>query len=116
MSTASVGSERRQFGRRWTNILGWITVEGRPRLACHVKNFSEGGALLLVDRAVTLPFTFLLHIEAIDFKIGCEVRHRSEGHVGVRFISADLVSEVGPIWTIDELMSKAAAAPARNTG
>lgn len=109
MSAASGQSERRQFGRRWSHILGWIAIEGRPRTACHVKNFSEGGALLMVPDSIALPFTFLLHIDAIDFKIGCEVRHRGEGHVGVRFISADLVSEVGPIWTIDELMAKAGA-------
>lgn len=100
-------ADRRQFGRRWSDIHGWIIVEGRPRHSCLVRNFSEAGALLMVAGAATLPFTFVLEIEAIQFRIGCEARHRHEGSVGVRFISADLVSEIGPLWSIDEMMAKA---------
>ncbi len=113
MNNALGTSDRRQFGRRWSLVHGWICIDGRPRIACHVRNFSEGGALLMIDQALTLPYTFLLTVDAIDFKIGCEVRHRSQNKVGVRFISADLVSEIGPIWTIDELMARAAEAPER---
>jgi hypothetical protein len=110
-------SERRQFGRRWTLVHGWICIEGRPRIACHVRNFCESGALLVVDQgARSLPYTFMLQIDAIDFKIGCEARHRNDTHVGVRFISSDLVGEIGPIWTIDELMARAATPPERLAG
>ncbi len=100
-------SDRREFGRRWSHVHAWICIEGRPRLPVMLLNFSEGGALIVVDNAVMLPYTFLLDVEAIDFRIGCQVRHRQTNSVGVRFIAADLVSEIGPIWTIDELMAKA---------
>ena len=113
MNSASLSSERRQFGRRWSHVHGWIAVEGRPRLACCVHNFSEGGAFLVLEQAQTLPYTFLLAIEAIGLTIGCEVRHHHHSRVGVRFISPDLVSESGPIWTIDELMARAARIPDR---
>jgi hypothetical protein len=64
----------------------------------------------MVDEAATLPYTFVLEIEPIEFRVGCEVRHRHHGSIGVHFISLDLVNEVGPIWSIDELMSRAAEA------
>ena len=109
MNNAQGSSDRRQFGRRWSRVHGWICIDGRPRMACHVRNFSEGGALLMVEQPLALPYTFLLEVEAIDFKIGCELRHRSENNIRVRFTSADLVSEIGPIWAIDEVMARAEA-------
>jgi methyl-accepting chemotaxis protein len=111
MNIVSGPQDRRQFGRRWGMVHGWITVDGRPRMACTVRNFSEGGALLVVEQAMTLPYTFLLDIEAIDFKIGCQARHRQDNRIGVRFISADLVSEIGPVWSIDEMMARATRGP-----
>lgn len=109
-------SDRREFGRRWAHVHGWVCVEGRPRLPALVRNFSEGGALIMVENALTLPYTFLLHVEAINFRIGCQARHRHTNSVGVRFVAADLVSEIGPLWSIDELMAKAAPAPGRLAG
>ena len=102
-------AERREFGRRWSDVHGWIVVEGRPKLSCQVRNFSKCGALLMVRGSHSLPLAFVLEIEAIDFRIGCQVRHSHEASIGVRFISPDLVGEIGPVWTIDELMSQAAA-------
>lgn len=101
--------DRRQFGRRWSEVHGWIQIVGRPRIPAAVCNFSEAGALLRVANALSLPYTFRLAIDAIEFEIGCEVRHRRGDAIGVRFIAADLVSEIGPIWSIDELMSRASA-------
>jgi hypothetical protein len=108
--------DRREFGRRWSHVHGWITVEGRPRLPCHVRNFSEGGALIVVEQALTLPYTFRLEIESIKLRIGCQTRHRHHNRVGVRFISPDLVSEIGPVWNIDDLMAGAGHMPERMAG
>lgn len=98
--------DRRQFGRRWSKVHAWIHVDGRPRIACVVRNFSEGGALLYCRDAGNLPLTFRLNIDVIDFEIGCRTRHRSDDSVGVCFMSSDMVHEIGPIWTIEDLMSR----------
>jgi hypothetical protein len=81
------GAERRQFGRRWSNVHGWVRVEGRPKMPCIVRNFSEGGALLELPWPCELPEFFRLSIDAIDFDIGCERRHAKPNAVGVRFVS-----------------------------
>ena len=81
-------ADRRQFGRRKTNLHAWIEVQGRPRLPCVVKDISIGGALLALDKPQWLPYNFKLHIEATRFVSWCEVRHQSPGAVGVRFLSA----------------------------
>ncbi len=99
-------ADRRQFGRRWSKVHAWVCIDGRPRTACIVRNFSEGGALLWCDQADTLPLNFRLIIDAIGFEIGCEVRHSSGHDIGVRFISPDLVSEIGPVWTIEEKLAR----------
>lgn len=82
------GPEQRQFGRRQTHMHAWISVPGRPKLPCIVRNISLGGALLELDRPSWLPFNFQLTIEAAKYVTWCEVRHHSASHVGVRFMSA----------------------------
>jgi hypothetical protein len=82
------GREQRQFGRRQTCLHGWISVQGRPRLPCIVRNISLGGALLELDRPSWLPFNFQLTIESTRYVTMCEVRHHSPRHVGVRFMTA----------------------------
>lgn len=77
--------ERRQFGRRKTNIHGWIVPDGRPKLACIVRNVSEGGALLEFDVPTNMPYWFTLVIESKGFEARCEIRHQNERWVGVRF-------------------------------
>lgn len=80
--------DRRNFGRRKTNLHGWIEVQGRPRLRCLVKDISIGGALLALDTPQWLPYNFRLLIEATRFASWCEVRHQAPGAMGVRFLSA----------------------------
>jgi hypothetical protein len=80
--------EWRQFGRRWSNVHGWIHVDGRPRAACLVRNVSEGGALIEIEPSAGLiPDQFTLVIQALQIEIGCEVRHQRHGSLGVRFTS-----------------------------
>lgn len=82
------GPEKRQFGRRQTYMHAWISVQGRPRLPCIVRDISLGGALLELDRPSWLPFNFQLTIESAKYATWCEVRHHSVSQVGVRFMSA----------------------------
>ena len=86
--TKGSGPEQRQFGRRQTNLHAWISVPGRPRLPCTVKNLSIGGALLALEMPSWLPFNFQLTIEATRFTTMCEVRHHTAHAVGVRFLAA----------------------------
>lgn len=88
MSKIGSGAERRQFGRRQTNLHGWITVPGRPRLACTIFDISVGGALIGLRKPSWLPYNFQLTIEATKFVSWCEVRHQRADAVGVRFLNA----------------------------
>ena len=78
-------SDRRQFGRRWTQAHGWICVEGRPKLSCVVQNFSETGALLEVATPTKMPRQFILAIDTIKFRMGCEIMRELPGAIGVKF-------------------------------
>ena len=81
-------ADRRQFGRRQTNLHGWISVQGRPRLPCVVKDISIGGALLALETPSWLPYNFQLTIDATRFVSWCEVRHCRDNSIGVRFLAA----------------------------
>lgn len=87
-------ADRRQFGRRQTNLQGWISVAGRPRLSCIVRDLSVGGALLEFEKPSWMPFNFKLTIEATRFVTWCEVRHHRANSVGVRFVEAVATTEV----------------------
>jgi hypothetical protein len=80
------GADRRQFGRRQTSLRAWISVPGRPRLPCLVRNISLGGAFLEINAPTWLPYVFHLTVESTGFDADCEVRHQSATSIGVRFI------------------------------
>ncbi len=96
MSKPNFSHERRQFGRRQTSLHGWISIAGRPRLPCMVKDLSIGGALLLLEKPSWLPFNFKLIVEATRFVTWCEVRHHRPDAIGVRFLSAVEAGAVDP--------------------
>ena len=77
--------DRRQFGRRRTQLHGFIVCVGRAPIPCLVRNISEGGALLEVDRQVRITSYFQLAIEADGFEADCEIRHQTEHGIGVYF-------------------------------
>ncbi len=106
-------AERRQFGRRWSCVHGWVKINGRPRQPCIVRNFSEGGALLEMPWPCELPDYFRLSIDAIEFDIGCERRHERPGAVGVQFIS-QAEAEIRAFYRTLEALAQppGAAAPA----
>ena len=89
MNKVATTQERRQFGRRFSQYHGWICVEGRPRQSCTVQNFSETGALLEIAGPAKLPSHFILDIDAIKFKTGCEVTREVTGALGVKFMKVD---------------------------
>jgi PilZ domain len=78
-------AERRQFGRRKTYVHAIIKARGRSAMPCVMRDVSEGGALLEVSHPEWLPPRFRLIIEANGFEGDCEVVHRAEDSVGVRF-------------------------------
>jgi hypothetical protein len=62
-----------------------ISSRGRPPVPCVVRDVSEGGALMDVSHPELLPSRFRLIIEATGFEADCEIIHRAEGAIGVRF-------------------------------
>ncbi len=79
------GPERRRFGRRKTNIRGWVHVRGRGRLPCTVRNLSREGAYLEIERPDLLPNYFELTIEIENIWAACDIRHSSARGAGVYF-------------------------------
>ena len=101
MSKTGTGADRRQFGRRETNLHGWITVPGRPRLACTILDISVGGALIGLQKPSWLPYNFQLTVEATRFVSWCEVRHQRPDAVGVRFLTAVEAATLAPRGAVD---------------
>jgi hypothetical protein len=81
----SLVAERRQFGRRQTQLYATISASGRPLKPCVVRDLSAGSARVEVDFPAWLPSRFQLMIEATGFEADCEVMHRTNDAVGVRF-------------------------------
>ena len=119
-------ADRRQFGRRTTSLHGWVVIEGRPRIACLVRNVSEGGALLECQMPKIIPFQFGLVIDCKGFEATCEARHHTEQWMGVRFVIVKTIEEPIAQWSpvIEDAWAgkpsakigaaaKTAAAPAR---
>lgn len=98
----ALGAERRQFGRRQTYLHGWISVPGRPKLSCIVRDISVAGAKLELQAPSWLPFTFQLTIDASRFATMCEIRHQGPASIGVRFIEAVAQSDADNYRTSDK--------------
>lgn len=77
--------ERRSFGRRATQLQGWIRVPGRPVQACRIENMTVDGALIRCPNAEALPFSFELVIDSAGFRSTCSARHRTADTIGVAF-------------------------------
>jgi hypothetical protein len=99
MQTPNAFVERRQFGRRNTCLHGWMMLEGRPRIACLVRNVSEGGALLECEVPKVMPYRLGLIIDCKGFEAWCELRHQTERWVGVRFVHFERVQEPIAHWS-----------------
>lgn len=80
-------SERRRFGRRDTCLEAMIVTGGGETRRCLVVNRSQGGAALRILDAGEVPDRFLLAIVGEDTIAPCRVAHRTDGRIGVEFIS-----------------------------
>jgi PilZ domain len=87
-------TERRRFPRRQTNLAATVIIAGTPPIACTVRNISDGGALIVFENPVCVPYSFIVHIEGIGKPFGCEVRHHFGARVGVEFVDMMRVSPV----------------------
>ena len=99
MTIAPFIPDRREFGRRNSLLHGWLVIEGRPRIACLVRNVSEGGALLECPVPPEMPFHFELHIECKGFVATCEARHQSSTWIGVHFVDTPSVEQPIAEWS-----------------
>lgn len=104
MSEFSKPVEKRQFGRRKTCWRGWVTVRGRPRIPCIIRNFTVEGALLEFDMPTWMSFNFHLSIEGTNFESECEIRHQGERSCGVMFIHRQQAEAGRARTTIDDVV------------
>ncbi len=81
-------ADKRQFGRRHTQVRAWVRIAGRPAVQCIVRNLSDGGALLEFDEDVWVPFSFRLVSDDQSIDKVCEVRHQTGSRIGVQFVAA----------------------------
>lgn len=88
--------ERRQFGRRTTFLHAWIKIPGRPTMPCIVRNLSVNGALLEFDVPDWMPYSFRLRIEASNFEVDCELRHKGDKGCGVMFVESKTATKGSP--------------------
>jgi hypothetical protein len=84
MHDNSYQPERREFGRRLVAFPGVIHLGCRPSVDCLVKDVSNHGAMLEVDRRAWLPGKFNLVVPG-KFDLWCQLVHRTGDFSGVRF-------------------------------
>lgn len=80
-------AEKRQFGRRPSNMHAWIRVGGRPPQPCKLSNISAGGALVTLIGDTWAPYAFRLTSEDKSIDKVCEIRHQSGPRIGVEFVA-----------------------------
>lgn len=88
MSIQDFSRERRQFGRRQSQLRGAVRFRGDLQQSCTIRNYSESGALVVLDDDVDLPQHFILTIHRTGLKLQCSIRHRNGASYGVQFQDA----------------------------
>jgi hypothetical protein len=80
--------ERRGSPRRRV-LKGAIIAYGDRKitLPCTVRNLSATGARVRIEASVSAPDSFILFIEMDGIEVDCEVIHRSDKDLGVKFVS-----------------------------
>ncbi len=81
-----LSSDRRQFGRRESNVKAYAILPGQVSLPCIIENVSDGGALLRFTDGAAPTQSFRLMIEGTEFNILCEIRYTNRRRAGVRFV------------------------------
>ncbi|MGU3362883.1 PAS domain-containing protein [Methylobacterium sp. M6A4_1b] len=85
----TIGMEERRTARRARVLLrAAIRLPGGERIACSIRDLSEGGARLHLGQAAPVPDRFAIVIEADGRRFDCAVRHRSGPNLNVQFLSS----------------------------
>ena len=79
--------ERRATVRREVDLPARINVAPQPWITCRVRNISQFGAMVELERPAVLPSRFRLQIPQDLFEVECELRHQSGTVAGMLFIS-----------------------------
>jgi len=83
------GTTREPREHRKRVLKGGSILQGisKSEIACTLRNQTEGGAELSLDREVQVPDRFLLYVAADNVGYQCSVRWRDtfKGRVGVQF-------------------------------
>lgn len=82
----TVGMEERRNKRR-TRVLLPATIHGPrdERIACSIRDLSDGGARLHVRQRALLPERFDMTVDEDGRRFSCELRHRDGASVNVQF-------------------------------
>lgn len=86
------GSERREFGRRPSRTDAYVVVDGRPAVSCVLLNISDTGAFLQVSDSFSPPAVFHLVLPNNRIDVSCQVRHRTQEGIGVKFIGGSIAA------------------------
>jgi hypothetical protein len=81
------GAERRAHVRHEVDYPAIVRVAGRADLSVRVRDVSAMGALIEPKAGVQVSDAFRLIMADQMFSADCEVRHRTEGRIGVLFTS-----------------------------
>ena len=81
--------DKRHSKRQAVLVRAEIEVLGRPRLACWVRNISDGGALLDLVEKGGLPRAFGLRLANSSVLLECEITHATKNNYGVVFKPQD---------------------------
>lgn len=81
-------TDRREFGRRRSQMHGWVKVAGRPPIPCQVTNLSQKGAFVAFSPPSWMPFQFELILSTEAPARLCELRHMRTDGVGVVFFES----------------------------
>ena len=87
-------SDRRQFGRRKTNLHATVRAPGRSSTPCMIRDLSPGGAQIEVAFPGWLPSRFRLTIDSTDFDVECTIVYRTTNYAGLRFADAGVEETV----------------------
>ncbi|KQP30057.1 histidine kinase [Methylobacterium sp. Leaf104] len=85
----TIGMEERRTERRARVLLrAAIHLPGGERIACSIRDLSEGGARLHLGQSVEVPDRFAIVVAADGRRFDCAVRHRSGPNLNVQFLAS----------------------------